>query len=433
MFVEEFIASRLASATNRKSFSRVIIRLAIASVALGISVMIVSSSMINGFKKEISLKIFDFWGHIHVTDVYGVSPDEASPIDYDAALIDSLLDVDRIYYEAPISIFGRELDQTRNKRTKGGIKYAYRYIQNPGILSTKEDMEGMVFKGIAEDFPEDFFKKYMVAGRVIDRSAGADARELVVSRMTATRMQLESGDQVLVHFIKEDRPQRKRFTVVGIYKTGLAEYDKRVAFLHLSHLQDALDWDVGQVSGIEVVLDDLDDIEIMDAFVDQQILPPHLYTRSIRQKAASIFDWLDLQSINEVLILGLMLAVCVINMITSLLILILERTQMIGVLKALGANNWQVRKIFIRQAARILIVGLVIGNGLGLLLCFLQKQFKFITLREEDYYLAVAPIDINVPVLLFINIGTLVVTVLFLILPSYFISRISPTKAIRFS
>jgi lipoprotein-releasing system permease protein len=221
--------------------------------------------------------------------------------------------------------------------------------------------------------------------------------------------------------------------VKGIYKTGLAEYDKKIAVLDMAHLQEVLDWTAGEVSGMEVVLDDIDDLMIMNEYLNQEILPTHLYTRSIRQVASSIFDWLDLQDINEVIILGLMLLVCVINMITALLILILERTHMIGVLKALGSTNWQVRKIFIRQAGHILLKGLFIGNLVGLILCALQRQFQFIRLREEDYYLAVAPIDFDATTILLINGGTFIITILFLILPSYFISRILPTRALRFN
>ncbi len=433
MFLEHFIASRLSKSTHKRSFSHVIMGIAMASVALSVAVMIIASAMINGFKKEISQKIFDFWGHIQITDAFTSHVLETSPIEHDPEMIDSLLDVGAIYYDWPIEILGVELSQSTTRRTNGGVKFAYPYIQYPAILNVKDDMEGLLLKGISYDFPDDFFSRYLVEGTFLDTAMAELDRDLIVSRMTADRLQLVLGDAVIIHFITDGKPVRRLFNISGIYKTGLSEYDKKVAFLDMRHLQQVLGWKDNQVSGIEVVLDDIDDLEVMDAYIYQEILPADEYTQTIRQRASSIFDWLDLQNTNEVLILALMLIVCIINMITALLILILERVHMIGVLKALGSNNWQIRKIFVEQAAHIMIKGLLIGNAIGLLLCFLQKEFEFIKLREEDYYLAVAPIDVNFWLILGINIGTLIISVLFLVLPSYFVSRISPTEAIRFS
>ena len=432
MYFEQFIADRLAGTANGKSFSRIIIHIAIATIALSVSVMIVASAMIHGFKKEISQKIFDFWGHIQITEAFTNPILEGTPMKYDLSLIDSIKSVHKIVYEWPVDILGYETNLEVTKRTHGGVKFAYRYIQYPAVLTTREEMEGLILKGISNDFPKTFFDRYIVTGSAL---ANADSikREILISQITANRLELESGDQVILYFIKEGKPQPRRFKVSGIYKTGLAEYDKKIAFLDMSHLQEVLDWSANEVTGMEVVLDDIDDLTIMNEYLNHEILPTHLYTRSIRQVATSIFDWLDLQDINEVIILGLMLLVCIINMITALLILILERTHMIGVLKALGSTNWQVRKIFIRQAGHILLKGLLIGNLVGLSLCVLQKQFQFIRLREEDYYLAVAPIDFDVTTILLINLGTFLITILFLILPSYFISRILPTRALRFN
>ncbi len=433
MRIEQFIAGRLVGSTGGRSFTSVIIGIAITSVALSVSVMIVASSVIHGFKKEISQKIFDFWGHIQITDAFASPIIESTPIQFDQALVDSLTSVGQITYEWPWWFFGRETRRTRHLKTKGGIKKAYKYIQYPAVLTTKDDMEGLVLKGVADDFPGDFFAEYVDAGTGLSLDAEDPGRDLVISQMTAERMLLAVGDRVRLHFVIEGNLKPRAFTVKGIYNTGLAEYDKKVAFLDLRIVQDVLDWSEDQVSGIEVLLDDIDDLHILDAYIYHEILPADQYTRTIRQRAGSTFDWLDLQNINEIIILALMLVVCVINMITALLILILERTQMIGVLKALGSNNWQIRRIFIRQAAHVLVKGLVLGNLIGVSLCLLQRKFEFVKLREEEYYLAVAPIDFHLGVIVLINVGTVLVTVLFLILPSYFISRISPTQAIRFN
>jgi len=434
MYIERLIASRLTGSVHGKSFSNVIIKIAIASIAISVAVMIVASAMITGFKKEISQKIFDFWGHVQITEAYTNPIFEGSPMKYDPLLVDSLRNIHGITYEWPLYILGWDTNKYIEKTTIGGVKTVFRYIQYPAVLTTREDMEGLLLKGVADEFPTDFFDRYIVAGRPISLTGTDDeAEELLISESTANRLILEPGDAVIVYFVREGRPKPRRYEVAGIYKTGLAEYDKKVAFVALSHLQKVLEWDSDEISGMEVVLDDVDDLDIMNDYINQEVLPSHLYTRSVRKVAANIFDWLDLQDNNEVLILGLMLLVCIINMITALLILILERTQMIGLLKALGSTNWQIRKIFIRQAAYILGIGLLLGNALGLFICYMQKHYQFIKLSEDDYYLAVAPIHVDLSAILLINSGTLLITVLFLILPSYFISRISPTKALRFN
>jgi len=433
MLLSHFIAARLRGSTNKQSFSHGIMQIAIGSVALSVAVMIIASAMINGFKKEISQKIFDFWGHIQITDAFTSHVLESTPILNDPALIDSLLQIESIYYDWPLEVLGLRLAKSTTRQTSGGVKQAYPYIQYPGILSTNQDMEGLLLKGLADDFPVDFFARYLEEGEPVGAMKEGGQRPLVISRMTAQRMKLELGDAVRIHFIREGKPVPRRFDITGIYKTGLSEYDRKVAFLRIEHLQKVLGWSSDEVGGIEVVLDDIEDLDILDAYIYQEILPPDQYTQTIRQRATSIFDWLDLQNTNEAIILTLMLIVCIINMITALLILVLERVHMIGVLKALGSDNWQIRKIFIEQAAQIMLKGLLIGNALGITLCLLQKKFEFIKLREEDYYLAVAPIDINFWLILAINVGTLLISIVFLVFPSYFVSRITPTKAIRFS
>ncbi len=395
--------------------------------------MILASALINGFKKEISQKIFDFWGHIQITDAFITPSFEAIPIEYDPDLIDSLYDIDHVYYGEQREVFGIRINSRRTKRTKGGVRLAYRYVQYPGVITANDDFEGLILKGVGEDFNPDFFQEYLVEGRGISLSDSTPTTEITISQITANRLHLSVDQQVIIHFIRDGRQIPRRFQVVGIYKTGLAEYDRKIAFVHLDHLQRVLQWNPNQVSGVEILLDDIDDLNVINDYIYQDVLPPEIYTQTVRERSSSIFDWLDLQNINETIILSLMLIVCVVNMITTMLILILERTNMIGILKALGSNNWQVRQIFVRQSSRILIRGLLMGNILGITLGFLQKHFELVKLREEDYYLAVAPIQFDIPMIILINIGTLIVTILFLILPSYLISRISPSKAIRFS
>jgi len=408
-------------------------RIAIISVALSLTVMIVTSALIRGFKLEISEKIFDFWGHIHITDVFISQTLEPAPIDFDQALIDTLLDIGALEYRMPRRSFGSEDAGYQKVETTGGIREANRYVQFAGILSANQEIEGLLFKGVGSDYNPDRFAQYLQEGEWLSLSDTVPDRSLIISNTTADRMQLSVGDQVTVHFVLEGRQIPRRLGISGIYKTGLGEYDKKFALADMRLLQNVQKWDPQQVSGIELLVDDLDDLEIINSYIYQEVLPPELYTQTVRQRSNAIFDWLDLQDINERVILTLMLIVCVVNMVTALMILILERTNMIGILKSMGSTNWTIRKIFIRQATHILLIGLAVGNVLGISICLLQKHFKFVKLNEADYYLDVAPIHLELLPIVFVNGVTLVITVVFLIFPSYLISKISPSKAIRFS
>ncbi len=241
------------------------------------------------------------------------------------------------------------------------------------------------------------------------------------------------GDKFDIHFVERGQQIKRRFTVSGIYKTGLDEYDRKFALVDIRQIQSLLNWTPEQVSGFEVFVDNLDDLSAISEYIYYEQLPTNLYAETIREKIPEIFEWLDLQNINEAVILSLMIIVAIINMITALLILILERTNMIGILKALGTSNWRIRSVFLYYAAYIVLTGLLFGNLLGLGFCWLQDTFEFIRLDEANYYLSVAPIAINWWWVLALNAGTLGITLVFLILPSYLVSRVDPVKAIRFS
>jgi lipoprotein-releasing system permease protein len=433
MAMERYIAARLRRSTPRKGdFSKIIVRIGILSISLSVCIMILSSSVVHGFKKQISEKIFDFWGHIHIIDAFVTQPFDPQPMQYDPAMVDSLYAFQWITYREPVSFLGIDLG-TRPRRTKGGVKHVQQFVQYPGVISTKEDIEGIFLKGISDDFNRVFFEHYLEEGTPLVVTDTSSERELLISSYTSNRLKLTVDDEVAIYFVREGTLIPRRFTISGIYKTGLAEYDQKIAFTHQAYLQEILGWNYNQIGGLEVILDEIDDMDIANLFIYQEIVPSDIYTQTVKEKSRTIFDWLDLQDINEIIILGLMLIVCLVNLMTAMLILILERTIMIGILKALGAANWSVRKVFIYQAGFILSKGLMWGNITGFALCFFQKYFEVIKLKEEDYYLAVAPIEFNWWVILLINAGTLIITVLFLILPSHLISRVSPSEAIRFS
>lgn len=444
MNITHFIARRVAL-SEQKTFSRLIIRIAIAAVAISVAVMIVATALIAGFKEEIRAKIFGFWGHIHITEP-NISHSFVSlaPIDKNQDFYPTISEVGQIRYFEDEEVMGREF--SREKMTKGGIKHIQAFALKPGMIQFHNEIEGIILKGVGPDYDWSFLEKYIQEGRPLDLaqatptelgsdSTGTDSlsKEILISRQTADRLQIGVGDDFIVSFLQEKGTQLKRkFTVAGIYKTGLEEYDRKFALVDIRQIQRLLGWTQDEVSGFEVILDDIDDLAAFDEYIFYDIIPNDLYSESIRKKTPEIFDWLDLQNVNEVVILGLMITVAIINMMTALLILILERTNMIGTLKALGSSNWDIRKIFLFYAGYIIVMGLLWGNGIGLAVCYLQDQFELIRLSEADYYLSVAPVHINVWTVLGLNLGSLLIILLFLIIPSYLITRISPVKAIRF-
>lgn len=432
MNLEYFIAKRVALSES-KSFARLIIRIAMVSVAISMAVMIVTTSMIAGFKKEISRKIFGFWGHIHITD-----PDiqrsllEAYPVSVDQTFYPSLDTVGRIDYPVTKYFLGQEIGQV--KRTKGGIRHIQTFAVKPGIIKAKSEIEGIILKGVGKDFDWEFIRRYIQEGEALVFSDTAMSSDILISRQTADRLRVGVGDRFIVHFVEKGEQLKRRFTIKGIYKTGLDEYDRKFALVDIRQIQRLLGWTDGEVAGFEVFLDDIDDLAPMADYIYYDQLPAksNLYAETIREKFPEIFEWLDLQNVNERVILILMVIVAVINMVTALLILILERTNTIGTLKALGHRNWGIQKVFLYYAAYIILVGLFWGNFIGIGLCMLQDKWGFIQLSEADYYLSVAPVDINFWIILALNLGALMVILFALVAPSFLVMRISPVKALRF-
>jgi lipoprotein-releasing system permease protein len=275
---------------------------------------------------------------------------------------------------------------------------------------------------------------FLVQGKADVRPVGADKTPaILLSRPIAEKMQVRQGQEVIMSFIMQGQQIKRRFYVNGIYKTGMEEYDKRLCLVDIEGLRSILGWPQDEVQGMEVILDDIRDMDVIADYIYSEILPAQYYAETVRQKFPSIFDWLNLQDINEEIIISLMILVAIINMVTVLLILILERTQMIGVLTSLGMSNAAIRGIFLYHAAYIILYGLVMGNFLGLGIAWLQMQTGFIKLDEANYYLDSAPVLLEWGPILWINAGTFVVTLLTLILPTYLVTRISPVKALRFS
>lgn len=403
----EFRLAMRISNGKEKSFASVIIRIASLAVALSIAVMIVTTALITGFKSEISSKIFGFWGHLHINA---------------ANVYQNLLEID------PIE---NNQDFYPVLKNMQGVKAVQVYAIQPGIVKGKIDLDGIFLKGIGSDFNWQFFENYLQEGDIITFPAEEASNQIIISKQTASRLSLKTGDNFRLFFVKNGTMLKRNFKISGIYKTGLEEYDSKFALVDIRKVQQLQGWAENQIGGYEVFIDDISKIDYWAEVIYSNVLPPELNVQSIRDKLPEIFEWLSLQDINEVVILSLMIVVAIINMVTALLILMLERTRMIGILKSLGSSNWSIRRIFMFYAGIIASKGMFLGNIIGVSLCLLQKYGHFIKLSEENYYLNEAPILLNFSHILFINLGTILVIVLFLILPTWLITRISPVRTLR--
>ncbi len=406
------------------SHSRVIVRIASAAVGLSVAVMVTTTALVSGFKTEISRKIFEFWGHIHLTDRSYLITYEPRPVSRHMPFRAVLDTLGRIAYKPP--------DGSLEWRSRGGIRHVQAFVLKPGIIRTGEVMEGILLKGIGADFDWANLRPYLLEGRPIALNDTPSSREIIISRQTADRLKVGVGDKFIVHFVRNNAQTRRLFQVCGIYKTGLEEYDRKFALCDLRAVQELLDWSEDEVAGFEIWLDDVRDMRLYAEYLYDEVVPSEMVVLTVREKFPAIFEWLQLQDYNEVVIFLLMLAVAVVNMITALLVLVLERSNMIGILKALGETSGRIQQIFLYQAAFIIVNGLFWGNLIGLGFCFLQDRYRFISLNEADYYLSYAPVHIQWQVWAALNVGTLLLILLFLVLPSYAVARVSPIRVIHF-
>jgi lipoprotein-releasing system permease protein len=432
MNLEHFIAKKI-SFGSKKSFTSIIVKIAIAAIALSLAIMIVTNAIITGFSNQISEKIIAFWGDIHITDSNINRTFEQVPIKDAYNLMAQLDTIDNLEYEDTDKILGVPIESRRSfYNTKGGVRSVQGTIITPGLLRTKKYFNGILLKGVGPEFDWERLNKYIIDGNKITFEDSIASRDILISKSTSEKLELTTGDRVNISFIKNQKHIKRAFKVCGIYNTGLEEYDSKIAIIDISFLRGILGWNDDEVGNIEVLVDNIDDVDIISEYIYFDVIPPNLYATTIQQKFPNIFEWLKLQEINENIILALMIVVGIINMLSVLLILILERSKMVGVLKALGASNWSIRKIFLYNAGYIIFFGLLLGNVFGLLFCYLQKNYGLISLDEKSYYLAVAPIDLHFLPWLLINIGTFVITLFVMIVPTILASYITPIKVLRF-
>lgn len=411
-----FIARRIYSdhIGDQQKVSKPAIRIAVAGVAIGLAVMIISVCVVLGFKHTIRDKVVGFGSHIQVANFYTL---QSSAIDQPIAIGDSMMNV--------------------LKKTEG-VKHVQRFAMKQGILKTDNDFLGVMFKGVGPEFDSTFIHKNMVEGSIPHFSDQQSTNRILISKDMASKLRVKAGDRIFAYFIGEGGVRTRRFTISGIYQTNLAQYDKTTCFCDLYTARKLNAWTDDMVTGAELTVNDFKQLsttanDIINRVNRTQDQYGNTFSsKTIRELSPQIFSWLDLLDLNVWIILAIMTAVAVVTMISGLLIIILERTTMIGVLKALGARNSTVRHTFLWFAAFIIGKGLLIGDALALALILLQKFTGFAKLDPQTYYVDVVPVELDWTLIVALNVGTMLIALFVLIAPSYLVSHIHPAKSMRY-
>ena len=410
MNLEYFIAKRLITSKDYKSsISAPIIKIAISAIAIGMVMMIVSVATGIGLQQKIREKVSAFNGHIVISN-YDNNQSEVTLVP---------VSTKQNFYPKFTSV--------------PGIAHIQAIATKAGIIRTETAFEGIILKGVGKDYKWNNIKEYLVSGKLPNFSKEIN-QDVVISQFLANRLNLKVGDSFNTFFIKEEQnklPLSRRFKITGIFNSGFQEFDATYIIGDIRHLQRINKWSKDEVGAFEVFVNDFDNIEETGEQVYEQTSST-LDTKTIIEKYSYIFEWLQLFDFNIIVILVVMILVATINMVVALLVLILERTQMIGILKALGADNWSVRKIFLYNAFYLIIRGLFWGNLIGISLLLIQQNFGIIKLNPENYYVNQAPVYLNFGYILVLNLLTITICFLVLLIPSYIITKISPVKAIRY-
>ena len=407
MNVEYFIAKRLFTAKEENnSYTKPILRIAILAIALSVAIMLLSVMVVTGFKNDISDKIIGFGSHITISSFSDNQSYETEPIQISDSLYNSILE-------------------------NSEVKHISTFATKAGIIKTNNEILGVVLKGVSSNYDWKFFNNNLIAGKCFNINDSIKTNNVLISENSANSLQLGVGDDLFMYFV-QDPPRVRKFQISGIYNTALSDFDKLYVMGDIKHIQSLNSWEKNLIGGVELILNDFNNLDLVTQSIYEKI-PYNLNASSIKEKTPQIFDWLDLQDINVRVILILMLIVGGINMITALLILILERTKMIGILKALGANNWSVRRVFLYSALHLILKGLFWGNSIALGFAFLQNKFSIISLDPNIYYMNTVPVNFDFSTVILLNLGTISVCYLILVIPSVIIAKITPIKAIRFA
>ncbi|SEB43107.1 lipoprotein-releasing system permease protein [Tenacibaculum sp. MAR_2009_124] len=411
MNFELFIAKRIIAGKGYKnSISSPIIKIATIAITLGITVMLIAVSIGSGFQKKIRDKMSGFKGHVQI-------------VNYDNN-------------NSEVSLASIEKAQPFYPEFKNveGIKNVQVFANKFGVIRTEKDFEGIVFKGVSSDYDFTFFKEYLKEGRLPNFSLNRN-KEILISQSIADRLHLKLQDTIQIVFSAEKHKNKfaqRKPIVVGIYNTGFEQFDKTMLIGDIREVQRLNKWNENEVGGFEVLIDDFDDLALKGDEIYSSI-PVTLNSATIAENYPLIFNWLNILDNNVWVIIGIMILVAGINMVTALLVLILEQVQMVGVLKALGSPNWSIRKVFLYNASYLILKGLLYGNIIGIALLAIQKYGKFIKLDPENYYVSTVPVSLEALSIILLNIGTLILCFLMLIIPSYIITKIKPSKSIKFA
>lgn len=408
-----FIAKRLYfGKTDEGRVSKLAIRIATLGVTVGLAIMLLAVSVVLGFKKEINNKIIGFGAHIEIFNKNSNSTLESLPLVTDKAFLQKLMKTD-------------------------GVRYVQRFTNKVGILKTDADFKGILLKGIGSDYNTSFLKQHLTEGTIPAYGKGQHQNDILISSLTAREMQIGVGDRIFAYFF-ENSLKTRRFTVAGIYETGMNQFDDNIVVANIYTVNQLNNWSDDQSTGVEIMTNDfkqldatyLNVLKTLAGVVDRDGNTYTAYT--IKELYAQIFEWLKLLDLNIWVILALMACVAIFTMVSGLLILILEKTSTIGILKALGGSNGLIRRVFVNYAVLILGRGLVWGNAVGLGIAFIQYHFHLFKLDPANYYVDHVPILFSWPSIVLLNVGTILICVLALIGPSYLVSKITPSKAIRF-
>ena len=413
MSLSLFIARRIyRESDGGKQVSRPAVLIAMAGIAIGLAVMIIAVAVVIGFKSEVRNKVIGFGSHIQIANLDAVNSYETHPI----AVGDSMMTALAGYPQ---------------------VSHVQRYSTKPGMIKTDDAFQGMVLKGVGPEFDPSFMQEYLVEGEIPAFSDSASSNQVLISKALATKMKLKLGDKIYTYYI-QDNIRARRLTIAGIYQTNFSEYDNLFLLTDLYLVNRLNGWEPEQVSGVELQVRDYDKLEDITYEIavdtDSQLynFGCVYYVRNIEQLNPQIFEWLNLLDLNVWVILFLMIGVAGFTMISGLLIIIIERTNMIGILKALGADNFTIRKTFLWFAVFLIGKGMLWGNAIGLAFCFIQSQFGIFKLDPENYYVDTVSVSFNVWFFLLINAGTLLASVLMLIGPSYLITKINPASSMRY-
>lgn len=400
-----FLAKRIA-VSGKRTFSKLIVRVAIGAIALGVAAMLLSIAVLKGFKGEVTAKQRGFFGDITLNKY----------------------DLNLSYEHAPFSLQPAEIEEIRNIPGINALQY---YATKAGIINVNDEVEGVLLKGIDAAYDQRFINHVMVDGGPIDFSDSTKAiSQIIISQHIANRLQLHVGDDFIMYFVQEP-VRRRKFEIVGIYHTGVEELDNTYVIGALPLIRRLNDWGANEVGGYELSIKDFDQLDELTAEVRDR-LPIHVDALNVRDQLPEIFQWLDLLDVNTVIILVLMMVVAVVNMVSALLIIILERTSMIGILKALGYTDGGIRRVFLYHASYLIGLGLLAGNALGMGLYFFQRLTHYFKLDEASYYVSYIPVTISAWEVVLLNLGVASVALIVLVVPSYLVSRITPIKAIQF-